>query len=81
LRSAVAPFYDEHERIRLDPTARNIQHTYLIKDDLPGSLRIQQILVDPEELNDWIAEFVVNMDVSRTTSEVSLTLKRIGSLV
>ncbi|MEI6713096.1 MAG: DUF3516 domain-containing protein [Verrucomicrobiota bacterium] len=81
LKLTLDSYYAEHERIRLDPTARNIQHTYTINGDQPGSLRIQQILVDPEELNDWVAEFVVDTVASKASGEVSLSLLRIGSLV
>jgi superfamily II RNA helicase len=81
LQEAVALFYADHERIRLDPAARNVQHTYLVKDDDLHYLRVQQILVDPEESNDWIAEFIVDLQASRAGAEVDLTLRRIGSLV
>ena len=81
LQQTVTPYYTEHERIRLDPAARNLQHTYLTKEDQPRYLRVQQILVDPEESNDWITEFIVDMQTSRTNSDVFMTLRRFGSLV
>ena len=42
--------------------------------------RVQQMLVDPEDHNDWVAEFEVDLALSRTANEPSLRLKRVGSL-
>jgi hypothetical protein len=39
------------------------------------------MLVDPEENNDWVAEFEVDLMQSRATSEPALRLLRIGGLV
>jgi hypothetical protein len=44
------------------------------------SWRVQQMLVDPEEDNDWVAEFAVDLGESRSLGEPSLRLRRIGSL-
>jgi len=40
--------------------------------------RVQQMLVDPEEHKDWVAEFEVGR--SRETAEPVLRLVRLGSL-
>jgi CHASE3 domain sensor protein len=42
--------------------------------------RIQQMLVDPEEHNDWVAEFEVDLAASRAAGEPAIELRRIGSL-
>ena len=44
------------------------------------SWRVQQMLVDPEGHNDWVAEFEVDLTASRTSGEPVLKLRRIGSL-
>jgi len=44
------------------------------------SWRVQQMLVDPEENNDWVAEFDVDLAESRKSGEPFLRLRRIGSL-
>jgi hypothetical protein len=44
------------------------------------SWRVQQMLVDPEEHNDWVAEFEIDLAESRKVSEPVLRLRRIGSL-
>jgi hypothetical protein len=38
------------------------------------------MLVDPEEHNDWVAEFEVDLARSREASEPVLRLTRLGSL-
>jgi hypothetical protein len=38
------------------------------------------MLVDPQEHNDWVAEFVVDLEDSRKLKQPSLCLRRIGSL-
>jgi hypothetical protein len=81
LKQALDAYHVEHERICLDPNARNIRHTYVIPSEDKKTLRIQQMLVDPEEHNDWVAEFEVDLAQSRERSEPALGLRRIGSLV
>jgi hypothetical protein len=81
LRAAVEAYELEHERICLDPNARNARHTYVVPSEDKKSWRVQQMLVDPEEANDWVAEFEVDLAQSRTLGEPFLQLRRIGSLV
>ena len=70
----------EHHRLRLDPEARNLRHTHVEPAD-DRSWRVQQMLVDPEGLNDWVAEFEVDLAQSRTANAPVLRLTRIGNLV
>jgi superfamily II RNA helicase len=81
LRAALAAYELEHERICLDPNARNTRHTYVVPSEDKKSWRVQQMLVDPEEANDWVAEFEVDLAQSRVLGEPVLQLRRIGSLV
>jgi hypothetical protein len=81
LRAAMEAYELEHERICLDPNARNARHTYVTPSDDQKSWRVQQMLVDPEEDNDWVAEFEVDLAQSRALGEPFLRLRRIGSLV
>jgi hypothetical protein len=80
LEQALDAFYVEHERICLDPAARNTRHTYVLPAEDKKSWRVQQMLVDPEEHNDWVAEFEVDLAESRKLGEPHLRLRRIGSL-
>jgi hypothetical protein len=71
----------EHERLCLDPEARNIRHTYVTPSDDNKTWRVQQMLVDPEGHNDWVAEFEVDLTKSRAAGKPVLRLHRIGPLV
>ncbi len=81
LRAALDDHHAEHERICLDPNARNLRHTYVLPSEDKRAWRIQQMLVDPEENNDWVAEFYVDLAESRQSGEPALRLVRIGPLV
>jgi superfamily II RNA helicase len=80
LDAAMEAYELEHERICLDPNARNARHTYIVPSEDKKSWRVQQMLVDPEEANDWVAEFEVDLAQSRTLGEPFIQLRRIGSL-
>ena len=68
-----------HARIRLDPEARNLRHTYITPSEDRQTWRVQQMLIDPDELNDWVAEFDVDLGKSRTAGEPVLRLAKLGS--
>jgi hypothetical protein len=76
----MAPFFAERSRLRLDPEARNAQHTYFEPGGPPSTLLIQQMLIDPEEINDWSADFFVDVHASRETGTPSLWLRSLGPL-
>jgi hypothetical protein len=81
LRQALDTYHTDHEHLCLDQNARNVRHTYVIPSEDKRHWRIQQMLVDPEEHNDWVAEFEVDLAQSRATGEPVLQLRRIGPLV
>ena len=81
LQAAVEAYHVEHERICLEPEARNARHTYVVPAEDKKTWRVQQMLVDPEGDNDWVVEFEVDLAQSRTRGEPCLKLRRIGSLV
>jgi superfamily II RNA helicase len=80
LKQIVDAYSAEHQRICLDPNARNVRHTYVLPSEDNRTWRVQQMLVDPEEHNDWLAEFEVNLGQSRQSGEPFLRLVRVGSL-
>ena len=80
LQTAVDAYHADHERICLEPNARNARHTYVVPVEDKKSWRVQQMLVDPAEHNDWVAEFEVDLAASRQQNEPVLRLRRIGSL-
>jgi superfamily II RNA helicase len=80
LRAAMEAYQMDHDHLCLDPNARNARHTYVVPAEDKTNWRVQQMLVDPEGDNDWVAEFVVDLAQSRATREPFLQLRRIGSL-
>jgi hypothetical protein len=80
LRQALEAYEAEHKYLCLDPNARNVRHTYIVPSEDKKTWRVQQMLVDPEEHNDWVAEFEVDLIASRKVGEPVLKLQRIGSL-
>jgi hypothetical protein len=73
-------FYADHQRVCLEPHARNLRNTYIVPAEDKRSWRVQQMLIDPEEHNDWVAEFEVDLAQSRAAGEPVLKLRRIGNL-
>ena len=71
----------EHKGVRLDPEARNLRHTHVKASEDGASLRVQQMLIDTEGANDWVAEFEVNLGASREANDAVLRLARIEPFV
>lgn len=80
LREQLEGYHAEHERICLDPEARNVRHTYVIPQDDKRQWKVQQMLVDPEQHNDWVAEFEVDLGKSKEIGAPVIRFKRIGVL-
>ncbi|WP_422317687.1 DEAD/DEAH box helicase [Prosthecobacter sp.] len=80
LAALMEPYYAEHERIRLDNEARNGRHTYVEPSEDNTSWRICQVLIDPEELNDWQVEFTVDLAQARENGKPSLTLTTVRKI-
>ncbi|HYP16016.1 MAG TPA: DUF3516 domain-containing protein, partial [Opitutus sp.] len=57
---------------RLDPEGRAAKHTHWDEDGGAGEWEVAQVLVDPEEQNDWEATFVVSLSESRTQNRPML---------
>jgi hypothetical protein len=66
--------------LRVDPEARNQRHTYVTPSEDGRSWRVQQMLVDDEMVNDWVAEFEVDLAASREAARPVTTLLRIAPL-
>lgn len=80
LRTALEEYELGHHRLRLDPEARNRRHTYVTVAEDKKSWRVEQILVDAEEANDWAATFVVDLAASREQREVVLEFAGFGAV-
>ena len=80
LQKMIETFHAGHKYICLDPNARNLRHTYVTPSEDKRHWRVQQMLIDPDELNDWVAEFDVDLNDSRAKSEPVLRLAKLGGL-
>ena len=60
--------------------ARNVRHTYVVPSEDKQSWRVQQMLVDTDEHNDWVTEFEVDLAASRAAGEPTLRLRRLSKL-
>ena len=76
----IDPYFDSHERIRLDPEARSAKHSHI--GGSGSRLRTcEQILVDPEERNDWSLRFSINLDDCDRQQRPVLVLEKIAPVV
>ncbi|MBN1403126.1 MAG: DUF3516 domain-containing protein, partial [Opitutales bacterium] len=80
LEKAIEPYWDEHEAIRLDPAARAAGNTLFIEEPQEKGLRVEQILVDPDEQNDWVLVFHLDLEESRKALQPVMYLRSIGSV-
>ncbi|HUG52368.1 MAG TPA: DUF3516 domain-containing protein [Vicinamibacteria bacterium] len=81
LRAAREAHRVGHGSLRLDPEARNLRHTAVEPAEDGTAWRVQQMLVDTEGLNDWIAEVDLDLGASRRSGQPVLQLRRLGSLI
>lgn len=80
LKQIIEAYEAGHQFLCLDPNARNVRHTYVIPSEDKRAWRVQQMLIDPEGDNDWVAEFDVDLAESRSSGEPRMRLRRAGSL-
>jgi superfamily II RNA helicase len=80
LRAARESHRAAHGGLRLDPEARNLRHTAVQASADRTTWRVQQMLVDTEGLNDWVAEWEVGLSASRAAGEPVLRLLRLDAL-
>ncbi len=79
-REAMDAYHVDHERLCLDPEARNLRHTYRQPSEDGRRWIVQQMLIDPGGHNDWVAEFEVDLEESRVRQEPVFRLRRLGLL-
>ncbi len=63
LKAALAPYWQDHEAIRTDPAARSPRNTLI--DEQDGAWQVRQVLVDPDEQQDWSVSARVDLDRAR----------------
>ena len=79
LKALVDAYRTDHKTFRLDAEGRNARHTYVLPSEDKCTWKVQQMLVDPEDYNDWVAEFQVDLAASRQAGVPVLALQRLGS--
>lgn len=80
LRAAVDAYHASHERLLLDPEARNPRHTYILPAGDRQTWRVQQMLIDADALNDWMVEFEVDLAECRSCAAPVLHLRRVAAV-
>lgn len=72
-------YFDARGRFRLDPEGRSAQHTHLVEETETHWL-ISQVLVDPEGLNDWEAQFSVALVASRAAAHAVVAFEKVAPI-
>ena len=80
MRATLDAYTTEHQSLRFDPEARNLRHTYVTGTPEQPIWRVQQVLVDAEMVNDWVAEFDIDVAASRAKQQPVLWMTRIGAI-
>jgi len=80
LEQVMEDYLKEHQQLLLTPDARNIRHTYVLPSEDARRWKVQQMLIDPDGHNDWVAEFEVDIEESRKVARPVLKLSKIGPL-
>lgn len=70
-----------HDRVLMDNEARNGRHTYVEPSEDGSTWKVNQVLVDPEGLNDWQIEFAVDLARAREEGKPTLVLVQIAPVV
>jgi superfamily II RNA helicase len=78
LKTLMENYRADHGTLRLDPEGRNLRHTYVVPDEQTKTWRVQQMLVDPEGANDWMAEYEVDLEASKQDGVPVMDLRYLG---
>jgi superfamily II RNA helicase len=78
IRRQFEPFFQEHAAVRIDPVARSPRNTRLVSEDA-FFWRVEQIVCDPEQADDWVIQCRVDLERSRDAGHPVLCLDRIGT--
>lgn len=81
LEKLFAAYATARDRFRLDPAGRAAANTHF-DEPAPdaGELPVAQVLIDPEELNDWEATFVLDLAATRATQRPALRLATVSEI-
>ena len=79
LRAIDDVYHASHPTFRLDPEARNLRYTLVTKSgpEAPRAVWVvRQVLVDADQLNDWMLEFEIDLAAARAAKAPVLRLLR-----
>jgi hypothetical protein len=71
-------YYQDHSRILTDPKARSPQNTRIERVENAPTWKVEQILIDSDEHNDWRVEFELDVAKSREQGRPVLKLITVG---
>jgi len=80
LAALIEDYHREHRRICLDPNARNLRHTYVVPSEDKQTWKVEQVLVDPEEKNDWVLVFQIDLAGSKKAGDLVIHLADLKNL-
>jgi hypothetical protein len=75
---AIAPFFEDHQRIEIDPRARGTKMITI--DESQSVWSVRQVLCDPEQHDDWFLQLRIDLARANEEGRPILELERIGSL-
>lgn len=81
LEETLSRFHEGHGRFRFDPEARNAKHCRIEIEAKTLRWKVEQILVDESENNDWSARFEVDLSASAERGLAVVRLVGFGPLV
>jgi superfamily II RNA helicase len=80
LESKMEQYYQDHSRILTDPKARSPQNTKVEKTENSSVWKVEQVLVDADEHNDWRIEFELDLAKSKDLGKPVLKLLGLGPI-
>jgi superfamily II RNA helicase len=75
---ALAPFFEEHGAVRLDPSARSPQNTRITKQPERGIWEVVQVVCDAEGDDDWALSSYVDLAASARDAKAVVVMRGIG---
>jgi hypothetical protein len=76
--NALEPFFDEHDKLLFDHSARLAEHTQITADGV-NQWRVVQILLDPDNENLWCVEGEVDLSDDANIDGPLVAVNRIGT--
>ena len=80
LRETIERYRLDHGQIRLDPEARNVRHTYVSPSEDNKTWRVEQVLIDIDDHNDWMVRMEVDLAASRAMGVPKIRLLYLGAI-